>query len=394
MSTVVGAGGCVLFDVGVEFLLLFPALCGRCPFSEATPKNLPDTAHPMLDAPAMNDPKLVVFDLAGTTVEDRGEVPAAFTAALAEEGIVVTPEQVIAVRGASKRQAVLNLMPEGPDRAARVERVYASFQQHLAGRYAQGVKAIAGAEETFAWLRGRGIKIALNTGFDREITDLLLAALGWTKGQVDAVVCGDEVRQGRPAPQLIFRCLEATGTLSVQEVAVVGDTTLDLQSGHNAGTRWNVGVLSGAHTREQLAQQPHTHLLASVADLPAIWDESSTSAYVASDAELAEETFEWGTLKWLCNERLSPGAAQTIGICHIHPGRRNPVHYHPNCEEVLYLLAGEGEHRLDDRLVKITAGATIRIPAGVRHNLGNTGSETITCLIAFSSGRRETVFLE
>ncbi|MFM9964719.1 MAG: hypothetical protein ACKV2Q_26230 [Planctomycetaceae bacterium] len=44
--------------------------------------------------------------------------------------------------------------------------------------------------------------------------------------------------------------------------------------------------------------------------------------------------------------------------------------------------------------VALQRGSVIRIPAGVRHNLSNTGSETIVCLISFSSGARETVFLE
>jgi phosphonatase-like hydrolase len=220
----------------------------------------------------MDLPQLVVFDMAGTTVEDRGEVPAAFTAALAEHGIDVTPEQVNAVRGASKRQAVLNLLPETADRPARAERAYASFKEQLARRYAAGVRAIPGAAETFAWLRHRGVRVALNTGFDREITDLLVAALGWKSGVVDTIVCGDEVRRGRPAPYLIFRCLEQTETLNVHQIAVVGDTTLDLQAGFNAGARWNIGALSGAHSREQLQAQPHTHLIASVADLPPIWE--------------------------------------------------------------------------------------------------------------------------
>jgi phosphonatase-like hydrolase len=219
----------------------------------------------------MDQPSLVVFDMAGTTVEDGGEVPAAFTAALAEHGIVVTPEQVNAVRGASKRQAAWELIPDGPERAATAERAYAAFKRHLARQYATSVRAIPGAVETFAWLRERSIRIALNTGFDREITDLLLAALKWKEGIADAVVCGDEVPRGRPAPYLIFRCLEATQTLNVNQIAVVGDTTLDLQAGSNAGARWNIGVLSGAHSREQLQAQPHTHLLASVRDLISIW---------------------------------------------------------------------------------------------------------------------------
>jgi phosphonatase-like hydrolase len=122
----------------------------------------------------------------------------------------------------------------------------------------------------FAWLRGRGIRVALNTGFDRDTTRMLLAALGWEAGTVDVIVCGDEVPQGRPAPYLIFRCMEATGTISVGRVATVGDTALDLQAGHNAGVRFNVGVLTGAHGRDLLAAEPHTHLLASVADLPTL----------------------------------------------------------------------------------------------------------------------------
>ena len=110
-------------------------------------------------------------------------------------------------------------------------------------------------------------------------------------------------------------------------------------------------------------------------------------------SELPTETFEWGTLTWLCNAKLSPGAKQTVGLCHIHPGRGNPVHYHPNCEEVLHMLSGCGQHGLDGVSIELRAGMTIRIPSGVHHNLTNTGDVPIVCLIAFDSGERETVFL-
>jgi mannose-6-phosphate isomerase-like protein (cupin superfamily) len=119
---------------------------------------------------------------------------------------------------------------------------------------------------------------------------------------------------------------------------------------------------------------------------------SKVETYVATADELPDEVFEWGTLKWLCNDRLSPGAAQTVGICHILPGKSNPVHYHPNCEEVLYLFAGEGQHSIDGQMVQMSAGSTIRIPAGVKHNLTNTGTSALSCWISFSSGTRETVF--
>lgn len=112
-----------------------------------------------------------------------------------------------------------------------------------------------------------------------------------------------------------------------------------------------------------------------------------------SAADLPLESFEWGTLTWLCNAKLSPGARQTVGLCHIHPGRGNPLHFHPNCEEVLHMLAGTGQHSFDGESIELRAGMTIRIPCGVQHNLTNVGDEPITCLIAFDSGERETVFL-
>lgn len=116
--------------------------------------------------------------------------------------------------------------------------------------------------------------------------------------------------------------------------------------------------------------------------------------FVTRRDELPAETFTWGDLKWLCNAGQSPGAAQTLGICHIRPGQGNPRHYHPNCEELLYVLSGCGEHSFNDQFIAARPGTTIRIPAGVVHNLRNTGPETLTCLISFSSGDRQTVFLE
>src|SRR5215831_5170170 len=226
----------------------------------------------MNSAHNLNNAELVIFDLAGTTVEDRGEVPAAFSSALAEYGIGISAEQLQTVRGRSKRDAILHLIPPGPERLSRAAAVYASFREQLTHQYqSTGVHAVAGAAMTFGSLRERGVRVAVNTGFDRETTALLLDVLGWSDGIFDAVVCGDDVTQGRPAPYLIFRAMEAAGATSVERVANVGDTVLDLHAGHNAGVRWNVGVLSGAHQRAMLESAPHTHLISSVAELPALW---------------------------------------------------------------------------------------------------------------------------
>ena len=218
----------------------------------------------------MTDLALVVFDMAGTTIEDAGQVPEAFTTVLMRHGIEITDEALRAVRGASKRDAIRHFVAR--HHTTQVEEltgeIFNDFRDYLSRLFkAGGVKPIAGAEDTFAWLRGRGIKIALTTGFDRLTTDLIIDAVGWQHGIADTVVCGDDVALGRPAPFLIFRAMEQTGVTSVHQVMCVGDTVLDLQAGRNAGVRYAIGVLSGAHSKEQLEKEPHTHLLASVAAL-------------------------------------------------------------------------------------------------------------------------------
>jgi len=217
-------------------------------------------------------PALVVFDLAGTTVRDDGQVPAAFAAALSAHGIQVTLEQIAEVRGASKKEAIRRFVPAGPEQARRVEEAHASFQTELRRRYETGgASPIDGAGNTFAWLRDRDVRIALNTGFDRTITDLLLDALGWSSGVADAVVCGDDVPHGRPAPDLILRSMERCGVEDVRKVVNVGDTVLDLLAAHRARVGLNVGVLSGAHGRAQLEASPHTHILHDVGELPSLF---------------------------------------------------------------------------------------------------------------------------
>jgi mannose-6-phosphate isomerase-like protein (cupin superfamily) len=106
------------------------------------------------------------------------------------------------------------------------------------------------------------------------------------------------------------------------------------------------------------------------------------------------EQSAWGTLQWVCNEKLMPGSLQTVGLAAILPGKHNPVHYHPNCEEVLYVISGEGLQSYDGRTILLKAGMTIRIPANTKHNMVNTGTETLRTLVSFSSGDRKTVFLE
>ena len=126
-----------------------------------------------------------------------------------------------------------------------------------------------------------------------------------------------------------------------------------------------------------------------VTPIPLEWSGKVTDA-----TQLPIEKNSWGTLQWVCNDKLMPGSAQTVGIATILPGKRNPVHFHPNCEEVLHVIAGQGLQSYNGRTVELKPGMTIRIPAEVRHNMVNTGNEPLRALVSFSTGDRKTVFLE
>lgn len=214
------------------------------------------------------DIELAVFDITGTIVEDRGEIEDAFAKALASSGLELDDETFASVRGMSKREAVAEMLSGASD---RVESVYRRFLSELTARYeSTGARFLPGVRETFAWLGEQRIPIALNTGLDRSAVKILLEKLPPLDG-IAAIVCGDEVSRGRPAPYLIFRAMERTGVESVHRVLTVGDTVRDLEAGANGGVRYNVGVLTGAHDRARLEKAPHSNILPAVSDLRSLW---------------------------------------------------------------------------------------------------------------------------
>jgi phosphonatase-like hydrolase len=219
-------------------------------------------------------PKLVIFDFAGTMLRDDGAVLNAYRTSLGRHAIPFTEADLAARRGAAKRAVFRELAgrpAQSADSDALADRALDDFEAVLREEYTTGeVVPIEGAEATARWLSERGVKIALSSGFDRGLVDLLVARLGW-QALFDRVLSADDAAAGRPAPYLIFRALVDLGVHDLAGVAVVGDTPLDLEAASNARAGWVIGVLSGAHGIETLGAVRHTHLLCSVADLPALF---------------------------------------------------------------------------------------------------------------------------
>jgi phosphonatase-like hydrolase len=223
--------------------------------------------------------ELVVFDMAGTTVYDGDAVNASFRATLAAWGIEADPAVVNTVMGLPKPEAIRILLEQfGPPRGLtpsvdQLNAIHEDFTRRMRSYYASdpAVREIPGATAAFAALRRAGIKVALNTGFFRPIAEVLLARLGWASPVViDTDVTSDEVPRGRPHPDMIRHLMSRLGIPDPRRVAKVGDTRADLEEGANAGCGLVIGVTTGSFSLEQLQACPHSHIVESVAEIPAL----------------------------------------------------------------------------------------------------------------------------
>jgi phosphonatase-like hydrolase len=215
--------------------------------------------------------KLVVLDIGGTLIGDHGEVPDAMLGAFSRHGMTITPQEFSGWRGASKRSMVKHFVEDrGPKdgRAALEEVIYADFAKTVSKAYVN-VQPIAGAENTLQELRAMKLLLCTTTGFDRLLTTQIIARLGWQKYFV-ASITSDDVVDGRPAPYMLFRAMEAAHVNETAAVLAVGDTPLDLQAANNAGVGAAIGVWSGAATQSRLREEKSSAVLPSVAELPGL----------------------------------------------------------------------------------------------------------------------------
>lgn len=214
--------------------------------------------------------RLAALDLAGTTVDEGGRADRVLADTIAEAVGRPVPDDLLELyQGGGTWAGVAGLLGAlgAPDDGPDVDKAYDAFTARLGATYRDDPPtALPGVPEAIAELRARGVKVAVQTGLTADLAEPALAGLG----AVDAVVTSDEVAASRPAPYLVFRCMERTGVHDVAEVLVAGDTPNDLAAGTNAGAGHVVGVLSGAFGAEALGCEPHTHLLPSVARIPSL----------------------------------------------------------------------------------------------------------------------------
>ena len=213
------------------------------------------------------DIRLVVLDMAGTTVADGGLVEEAFAAAARHLG--AEPDSMLdyvrATMGESKISVFRHLFGDetkAQDANKAFEAAYAELVD--GGR----VAALPGARETIETLKSQGRTVVLTTGFARATQDAILAALGWQDLAHLTLCPADAGGRGRPYPDMVLTAFLRTAVAEdVRQIAVVGDTSYDMLSGVRAGAGLVAGVLTGAHDADALRAAGATQVLDGVGQL-------------------------------------------------------------------------------------------------------------------------------
>ena len=108
----------------------------------------------------------------------------------------------------------------------------------------------------------------------------------------------------------------------------------------------------------------------------------------AADGEVLE--MAWGRLVWTASRAVGNSSVMSFGRSTIKAGHANPRHRHPNCDEILHLIAGRLEHIQDGKSCVLEPGDTVSIPKGVWHQARALGGDDADVVICFDSPDRLT----
>ncbi|MCS7181071.1 MAG: cupin domain-containing protein [bacterium] len=110
--------------------------------------------------------------------------------------------------------------------------------------------------------------------------------------------------------------------------------------------------------------------------------------------EIEIKEFEWGKLVWLGNKKLGNSNDITIGKCILKPFQSNPLHFHPDCYEILIVEKGKVLHiDGEGNEIVLEEGDVITISERLPHKVKNLTEKEAILTICFSKGERKSIEL-
>ncbi|MBK7809466.1 MAG: HAD hydrolase-like protein [Saprospiraceae bacterium] len=226
--------------------------------------------------------RMVVFDMAGTTIDEDNVVYKCVQKALNEYQIPATLEQVLEFgAGKEKLQAIKDVYAEVMQEMAdeiTAKTIYDKFSVLLEDAYEMiDMKLFEGLRSTLFFLYKRDVKVVFNTGYTKDVATKILKKVDCIVGRdLDLLVTADMVENSRPAPDMITYALQHFN-IKPWECIKVGDSAIDILEGKNAKVKYSIGITTGAQTKEQIAQENPDYIIKNLRELiPIIEDANNT----------------------------------------------------------------------------------------------------------------------
>ncbi|WP_240669423.1 HAD family hydrolase [Pedobacter chitinilyticus] len=222
--------------------------------------------------------KMVVFDMAGTSVNENNIVYKTLQKVINEVGnFSLSLDEVLAYgAGKEKLQAIQSVLKNclNIEDEELAKKMFEVFLVKLTKAYeVEDIFPNANANELFSALKDRNILRVLNTGYDRKTAESILEKLNWTVGKdVDALVTASDVPRNRPYPDMINFAIEKFKIENSAQVVKIGDSIIDIEEGQNAGCGLSIGITTGAHNLAQLKSAKPNYIVNDLIELVNIID--------------------------------------------------------------------------------------------------------------------------
>jgi oxalate decarboxylase/phosphoglucose isomerase-like protein (cupin superfamily) len=118
-----------------------------------------------------------------------------------------------------------------------------------------------------------------------------------------------------------------------------------------------------------------------------------TEHFIQPD-DVDSQVFDWGVLKWMSTPDVTGGERFSAGVVKLEPGKGHERHTHPDSDEILYVIRGEGEQEVADETREIGTGDMVFVPEGVEHGTVNTGWEPLVLLAVYAPPGPEEVLAD
>ena len=205
--------------------------------------------------------KLLVCDMAGTIINERGIVYKTLLNTLKKIGV---KNELYWWYGLEKKEVIdisVDRYYTGKDKKEMKKSLHMEFLDRLDSEYFDKGSNISLIDpkipDYFAELRNNGCKIALNTSYNRNIQEKLIDKLE-LNDYIDDYISSEDVVAGRPYPYMIFK-LRKRHDIKLKDIVKIGDTKNDIAEGKYSSCGLTVGVLSGCGSKSDLEEADFIH---------------------------------------------------------------------------------------------------------------------------------------